>query len=260
MRALEKNIKGFSFLEIIVVIAIISIVSAVAYPNFNGWRKERIIRSAAIKIKTSINNINSQLQKGSYAFVQVDVSQVGDVVLIDTKGMRTSTLTQIVQVANESDAAVKWTNDFETRCAADQPWDDIGAASDKLEVSFLELDVSVNFSKDKGTICFSRDGNYYSTGGAFNEESTPVDTFYICGRTSKITKCVVDDKTGPSALHEEENDHVFAITWTRFGTATLEKWSQRKYLSGKEDEDEDKDKDEDEDEDKGEEPDGWVEQ
>ena len=245
MRALEKNIKGFSFLEIIVVIAIISIVSAVAYPNFNGWRKERIIRSAAIKIKTSINNINSQLQKGSYAFVQVDVSQVGDVVLIDTKGMRTSTLTQIVQVANESDAAVKWTNDFETRCAADQPWDDIGAASDKLEVSFLELDVSVNFSKDKGTICFSRDGNYYSVAEAFNE-GVPVDTFYICGRTSKINKCVVDDKTGPSALHEEENDHVFAITWTRFGTATLAKWSERKYLSEEEEGDA--------------EPDGWVEQ
>ena len=73
MRALEKNIKGFSFLEIIVVIAMISIISAVAYPNFNNWRKERVIRSAAIKIKSSINNINSQLQKGSYAFVQVDV-------------------------------------------------------------------------------------------------------------------------------------------------------------------------------------------
>ena len=245
MRALEKNIKGFSFLEIVVVIAIISILSAVAYPNINDWRKERITRSAAIKIKSAINNINSQLQKGSYAFVQVDVSQVGDVVLIDTKGMRTSTLTQIVKTANESDAAVKWTNDFETRCAADQFWDDVGATSDKLEVSFLELDVSVNFSDDKGTICFSRDGNYYSVAEAFNE-GVPVDTFYICGRTSRITECNVNDSTGPGPLHKKENDDVFAITWTRFGTATLAKWSERKYLSEEEEGDA--------------EPDGWVEQ
>ena len=253
MRALEKNIKGFSFLEIIVVIAMISIISAVAYPNFNNWRKERVIRSAAIKIKSSINNINSQLQKGSYAFVQVDVMQAGDVVLIDTKGMRSSTLTQIVRAANESDAAVKWTNDFNTRCADDQDWDDIGMASDKLEVSFLELDVSTNFINDKGTICFSRDGTYYSTSGQFNlaGTDTSVNTFYICGRTPKINVCDVDDTDGPSDLHLEEKDSVFAITWTRFGTATLAKWSKNKYEKSKEIKDADED---------AEDPSGWVEQ
>ena len=251
MRALEKNIKGFSFLEIVVVIAIISIVSAVAYPNFNDWRKERIIRSAALKIKGAINNINSQLQKGSYAFVQVDVIQVGNVVLIDTKGMRSSTLTGIVQAANESDAAVKWTNDSETRCSPDQDWDDVGAGSDKLEVSFLELDVSTNFKDTRGTICFSRDGTYYSTGGQFNLGATPVDTFYICGRTPKINVCDVDDTDGPSDLHHEEKDSVFAITWTRFGTATLAKWSKNKYEKSKEIKDADED---------AEDPSGWVEQ
>ena len=251
MRVLEKNIKGFSFLEIVVVIALISILSAVAYPNFNDWRKERIIRSAALKIKGAINNINSQLQKGSYAFVQVDVIQVGNVVLIDTKGMRSSTLTGIVQAANESDAAVKWTNDSETRCSPDQDWDDVGAASDKLEVSFLELDVSTNFKDTRGTICFSRDGTYYSTGGQFNLGATPVDTFYICGSTRTITVCDVDDTDGPSELHLDEKDSVFAITWTRFGTATLAKWSKNKYEKSKEIKDADED---------AEDPSGWVEQ
>ncbi len=251
MRVLEKNIKGFSFLEIVVVIALISILSAVAYPNFNDWRKERIIRSAALKIKGAINNINSQLQKGSYAFVQVDVMQAGNVVLIDTKGMRPSTLTGIIQAANESDAAEKWTNDYETRCAADQDWDDGGMASDKLEVSFFELDVSTNFRNSRGTICFSKDGTYYSTGGEFNLGATPVNTFYICGRTPKINECFVDDNDGPIDLHLEEKDSVFAITWTRFGTATLAKWSQGKYEKSQTKKDEDPD---------AEEPSGWVEQ
>ena len=251
MRVLEKNIRGFSFLEIVVVIALISILSAVAYPNFNDWRKERIIRTAALKIKGAINNINSQLQKGSYAFVQVDVMQAGNVVLIDTKGMRPSTLTGIIQAANESDAAEKWTNDYETRCAADQDWDDGGMASDKLEVSFFELDVSTNFRDSRGTICFSRDGTYYSTSGQFNLAGTSVNTFYICGRTPKINVCDVDDADGPSDLHLEEKDSVFAITWTRFGTATLAKWSKNKYEKSKEIKDADED---------AEDPSGWVEQ
>ena len=251
MRVLEKNIRGFSFLEIVVVIALISILSAVAYPNFNDWRKERIIRTAALKIKGAINNINSQLQKGSYAFVQVDVMQAGNVVLIDTKGMRPSTLTGIIQAANESDAAEKWTNDYETRCAADQDWDDGGMASDKLEVSFFELDVSTNFRDSRGTICFSRDGTYYSTSGQFNLAGTSVNTFYICGRTPKINVCDVDDTDGPSDLHLEEKDSVFAITWTRFGTATLAKWSKNKYEKSKEIKDADED---------AEDPSGWVEQ
>ena len=235
------------------VIALISILSAVAYPNFNDWRKERIIRSAALKIKGAINNINSQLQKGSYAFVQVDVMQAGNVVLIDTKGMRPDTLTGIIQAANESDAAEKWTNDYETRCADDQDWDDIGMASDKLEVSFLELDVSTNFTDSKGSICFSRDGTYYSTSGQFNlaGTDTSVNTFYICGRTPKINVCDVDDTDGPSDLHLEEKDSVFAITWTRFGTATLAKWSKKKYEKSKEIKDADED---------AEDPSGWVEQ
>ena len=226
MRALEKNIKGFSFLELVVVLALISILSAVAYPNFNDWRKERIVRTAAIKVKSSINNINSQLQKGSYAFVQVDVIQGGDFVFVETRGMKSDTLAQIVRDANESTDATKWTNDFDIRCSDAQPWDDWGSEGEKLEVSFLELNVSTNFNDTNGTICFSRDGSYYSTSGFFNEGGNPVDTFYICGRTKKITICDVDDVTGPAVLHLDEEDSVFAVTWTRFGTATLDKWSK----------------------------------
>ena len=33
----EKNIKGFNILELLVVLAIIGVISAVAYPNFRDW-------------------------------------------------------------------------------------------------------------------------------------------------------------------------------------------------------------------------------
>ena len=62
MQALEKNIKGFNLLELLIVIVIMGFVSAVAYPNLSGWSKERKARGAAIKIKSLIEKINAQVQ------------------------------------------------------------------------------------------------------------------------------------------------------------------------------------------------------
>ena len=57
MRALEKNIKGFNLLEVLIVIVIIGFVSAVAYPNLSSWSKERKARGAAIKIKSLMTRL-----------------------------------------------------------------------------------------------------------------------------------------------------------------------------------------------------------
>ena len=71
MRVLAKNIKGFNIIELLIVIVIVGILSAVAYPNFNDWRGEREVRGASVKIKNAIQAINSQVQRGMYGFVQV---------------------------------------------------------------------------------------------------------------------------------------------------------------------------------------------
>ena len=75
MRALEKNIKGFNILEVLIVLVIIGVISAAALPNFNSWRKDREVRNAAVQIKDLFTNITSQAQRGHYAFVQVHVEE-----------------------------------------------------------------------------------------------------------------------------------------------------------------------------------------
>ena len=71
MQAQDEKIKGFSLLELIVVVVLIGIVSAIGYPQFSEWRKDREVRDAVIKIRSLIEGINAQVQRGQYAFVQV---------------------------------------------------------------------------------------------------------------------------------------------------------------------------------------------
>ena len=222
MRALEKNIKGFNIIELLIVIVIISVVSAAAYPNFSSWRKERELRGAAEEIKNLFTNISSQVQRGLYAFVQVDIIEETQedettTLTITSKGMRMDTL---MATARETP---DWTTDMNERCnPTTLTWDDEGGPDNKkLEVAQLIYDnVTINFdeSEFRGTVCFSKDGTYYSA-----TDGLAIDPFfYICRRSPTNARCDVSALQVPN----EELDNVFAINWSRFGNITLEKWSE----------------------------------
>ena len=227
MQAQEKNIRGFNLLELLVVIVIVSIISAVAYPNFSSWKKERELRSAAVKIKNLFTSINSQVQRGLYGFVQVLVEEKNDSVIVTSKGMNMDNLTTRI-----NDGANIWNSDVSSRCNTDDAdyWDDDGATSNKLEVAHLAFDdIAINFEGNIGAVCFSKDGTWYSGSGNFASEAggeTSVDSlFFICNRTSSLSKCDVAESDGEPNI---DHDNLFAITWTRFGNVTLEKWIKSK--------------------------------
>ena len=100
MRTQDEKIKGFNLLELIVVVVIIGVISAVGYPNFSKWRKDREARDAVIKIKTLIQGIYSQTQRGQYAFVQVHISEEADGadrnLIVTSKGMKPQTLANLL--------------------------------------------------------------------------------------------------------------------------------------------------------------------
>lgn len=242
MQVQEKKIKGFSLLELLVVLMIVGVVSAAAYPNFNEWRKEREVRGAAIKIKNLFNGITTQVQRGLYGFAQVEVSPLPDQVKLISRGMLMSNMAQ--RMSGSSD---DWKSKS-TRCKLDagepegeaaegeEPeiyWDEDGENDNKPEVGFLEIDNIAVSVLTQSAVCFSKDGTWFSGTGGFINGSDIITSMYICSKVHE--NCVPDftvtketAKTDESKKILEKMNLFYALGWSRFGNIKLEKWSSRK--------------------------------
>ena len=67
----DQNIKGFTLLDLLVVISIVALVSAIGMPNFMSWQKDREVRTAAEKIANAINMANTRTANGSLEVVKI---------------------------------------------------------------------------------------------------------------------------------------------------------------------------------------------
>ena len=135
MHQLVENNKGFTTLEVIVVLCIVGILSAFAFPQIMDWNKSRAVKTDVIRVVNIFDNINSQVQRGLYAFAQVymnfEIDQDTGIttLTVTSRGMTADTLgnkiTQDLTFRNETD-----------RCSLDrEDWDHDGADTDRAEVS-----------------------------------------------------------------------------------------------------------------------------
>ena len=238
MRVQDEKIKGFNVLELIIVIAIIGVLSAVAYPNFSDWRKDRETRNSVVKIKSLIEGINAQVQRGQYAFVQVDVEEgrlinEDDGLIVTSKGMKPKTLATLLN-NGESD----WWKKPDERCKknVDEYWDEDPDPDrnqiidlDKIEVRQIVLDnVATTWRDEVGAVCFGKNDQWYSGNGELVSSSGDdviVDSYlFICNRSNTRSQCDIDNVTGEPTT---EHDHLYVIEWSRFGNIKLEKWNKR---------------------------------
>ena len=225
MQVLEKNIKGFNILELIVVLAIIGVISAAAYPKFSTWKQSREVRTDALKAKKIFESITAQVQRGQFAFVQVLIGVNDDSVVLTTRGMKTDTLAQKI---NDGDSA--WNASFSSRCdmtTADY-WDVDGSTANDIEVQSVTFnDITTNLSEDSA-VCFAKNARWFSGAGDLlsgTGDDTVVDeSLIICNRDGD-NECELSATGEPS---DSEDNLMYSLDWTRFGEITLDKWSSKK--------------------------------
>ena len=213
----EQKIKGFTILELLVVITIVAIVSAVGYPNFMNWKKDREVRQAVERAAVMVKSIITHTQRGSYPYVQIDIRSSQTQTILTTKAM---TKNKFSDSLNQKSNAI---NCPVTNQGASY-WDE-----DPLETATEPVSSNAGAS---GAICFSREGTHYALVGAeliknnLTSNKMPLDGFmvsqYIIFCAKEIAK--INNDMCPRALGNDDKP-AYLLEWSRFGNVVKYKWS-----------------------------------
>ena len=69
---IKKNqIKGFTILELLVVLAVIGVFTVIAYPNISNWITDRNVKKEVYETVTFIKERKAEVTSGKYGMVQV---------------------------------------------------------------------------------------------------------------------------------------------------------------------------------------------
>ena len=208
----DQDIKGFTIFELLVVLAMIGIVSAVGIPNFTKWKKDRELRTGVEKVFSIMNNVINQTQRGHYSYVQVEFDFKTDPFEVISKGMTKDTYGKRLNQNKALD------------CGDTIPWDNTEVKKFKEAGNTIAIHISEN-----GSVCFSKDGVHFELKGKLNnnlnmtvEDSSTQDYVIICHKKDKDKNTQVCPDKG--ALTKDQP--LYLIGWSRFGMINKYKWDK----------------------------------
>ena len=228
MHSTPKKIKGFTILEVIIVLSLVGIISAIGIPQFNSWNKDRVVRAEAERVRDIVTSITSQVQRGLYGFGQFQVDVTGANVSFSTNGMLMANIaTRVFRDGTDVCLSGDLAEDY---------WDHFGTDRQNAEVRFYQTD-EIKVDITNGVVCFSKDGSLFSGGIDFGDNADVVETIFICSRDIEtcedpeldLANTEDEELGGTEEEQETEKDTnppvIYLVSWSRFGNVKLEKWN-----------------------------------
>ena len=214
----KQNIKGFSLLELLVIVVIVGILGGISFPQYLSWSTDRQLRQDQEKIASLLSIATTQVERGSYSYVKVEFEKTSPVT-VTVKGVSKTNFSK--KINGPTDPTCQ-TTDF---TGADE-WNDIASYELDNKTYSPEFINKLSGETNQGTgvtICFSKGGKYFKKVG-LPATRQPVNT--IPSSKNYIPICHYSDKCIAGATSSFSDDYSsYLIVYSRFGLITKYKWA-----------------------------------
>ena len=235
----DQDIKGFTILELLVVITIVAIISAISFPNFSKWRTEREVRTATEKVASMISNISTQTQRGTFSYSQLMIKIVNinnkKVPVFVSKGMSDKNFKNYLQ-SGQINCPIRNTGYWDkyessSKNIDGQKYSEFYEFYNPNDKVIGEAKIGIHFSRTSA-ICFGKGGSYYKAVEALSKASNinvaldgGVTPNYIVICTEKTAK---DNGFVCPIKGTKLKQPAYLIKWSRFGNVSKFKWKENK--------------------------------
>ena len=209
--------KGFTIIELLVVLVIIGIFSTFAYPNITSWITDREVRGETYKFVAEIEQMKSKVTSGEYALAMVRFGGPTShtYAQIEKRYMTRENFAQNYPISNMASGSNSyWYCDYDTR-NQQYTWD-----SDYNFVS-QEIRHWPNIH-----MCISKDG---TKRGVLNQKNPDTGKR---NSLSRVIFCSVNNTTtsgGSNRCNDSnKNDHRYMVTWDVFTNLKVYRFNMKK--------------------------------
>ena len=217
-----KN-RAFTILELLVVLAVIGVFSAIAYPNVSGWIADRNVKNAAFETVAFVKDRKSEVTSGKYGMTQILFNRQ-----LQVFTMSPDKFTEIYKSNNSPFSSLKqnYTCGFgDTAGFTRQNQYDKEDFGPYVQESDVHIYPSSWHNPMRTAVCITKDGSisYYrpNQNGRIKDQSTGqmVDLFLFCSKSNSTEK---------SCKYNSNLEYIYMITLDRFQNMKVFRYNKNK--------------------------------
>ena len=217
-----KN-RAFTILELLVVLAVIGVFSAIAYPNVSGWIADRNVKNAAFETVAFVKDRKSEVTSGKYGMTQILFNRQ-----LQVFTMSPDKFIEIYKSTNSPFSSHKqnYTCGFgDTAGFTRQNQYDKEDFGPYVQESDVHIYPSAWHNPMRTAVCITKDGSisYYrpNQNGRVKDQSTGqmVDFFLFCSKSNS---------TESSCKYNSNLEYRYMITLDRFQNMKVFRYNKNK--------------------------------